>query len=68
LPPILTGVTERAHALGLLVHPYTFRADDLPEYAESFEHLLHLFFSDLGVDGIFTDFPDLAYKFLSNQK
>ncbi len=45
----------RAHARGLAVHPWTFRADAAPpggfeaELARAFE---------LGVDGVFTDFPD----------
>ncbi len=51
---------EWAHAAGLTVHPYTFRADDVPEgYASHLAELeRHLF--ELGVDGVFTDFPDLA--------
>jgi len=51
-----------ARALGLLIHPYTFRADELPGYAESFERLLELFLHDLAVDGIFCDFPDRAAR------
>ncbi|MEM9760149.1 MAG: glycerophosphodiester phosphodiesterase, partial [Pseudomonadota bacterium] len=55
---VLTDLTERAHARGLLVHPYTFRADELPEGIESFEDLHHLFLRELGIDGLFSDFPD----------
>ncbi len=55
---VLTDLAERAHARGLLVHPYTFRADELPEGIGSFEELHRLFLGDLGVDGLFTDFPD----------
>jgi glycerophosphoryl diester phosphodiesterase len=56
--------TAEAHAAGLLVHPFTFRVDALPDYAASFDELLELFLIDAGVDGIFTDFPDKAVRFL----
>jgi glycerophosphoryl diester phosphodiesterase len=59
-----TDLVARAHAAGLLVHVWTLRIDKefLPAgykgRAESeFEQ-----FRDLGVDGLFTDFPDLAYR------
>ena len=55
---VLTDLAERAHARGLLVHPYTFRADELPEGIGNFEELHRLFLGDLAVDGLFTDFPD----------
>lgn len=62
----LTGeilpVIEDAHAAGLVVHPYTFRdeekyltvdysGDPIAEYKQ---------FYDLGIDGVFSDFPDTA--------
>ena len=53
-------VVERAHAAGLEVHPYTFRADDVGEGYPDFEAELERFFDQLGVDGLFTDFPDRA--------
>ena len=49
---------QRAHAAGLAVHPYTFRADELPPGFSSFEELVRFFVVDVGVDGLFTDFPD----------
>ena len=54
---------KNAHALGLVVHAYTFRADDLGKY-KSFDELLNYGFNTLGLDGIFTDFPDRAVHFL----
>jgi glycerophosphoryl diester phosphodiesterase len=59
-----TTLVADAHAAGLLVHPYTFRrevrflpkdyaADPLAEYRRYYE---------LGVDGVFTDFPGDAVK------
>ncbi|MGE5343137.1 MAG: glycerophosphodiester phosphodiesterase [Candidatus Omnitrophota bacterium] len=49
---------KNAHALGLKVHPYTFRSDELPPYVKRFDELLRIFINEFGVDGIFTDFPD----------
>lgn len=62
------GLTEAAQKAGLLVHPYTFRADKgrVPKYAKDFPSLLRLFYFDIGVDGVFTDFPDKAVDVLSS--
>ncbi|HEY9663900.1 MAG TPA: glycerophosphodiester phosphodiesterase family protein, partial [Allocoleopsis sp.] len=64
----LTGeilpVVAHAHAAGLVVHPYTFRneahflavdyqGDAIAEYQQ---------FYQLGVDGVFSDFPDTAVQ------
>jgi glycerophosphoryl diester phosphodiesterase len=62
--PMVTDLVANAHAQGLVVHPYTFRADALPDYAESLEELFRLFLVDAGVDGVFTDFPDRAVAFV----
>lgn len=59
-----TGLAERARDAGLLVHPYTFRADDLAPGFDSFTGMLRFFCVDLAVDGLFTDFPDRVRSFL----
>jgi len=61
-----TGLTEFAHAAGLKVHPYTFRRerDQMPPYAKDYDELLQVFFDEIGVDGVFTDFPDLTVQYL----
>lgn len=41
-------------------------AGGLPGYARDFQHLLDIFFRQTGVDGVFTDFPDLAVSYLAN--
>lgn len=51
-------LTAAAHAAGLLVHPYTFRADDLPPGFVSLEQALDYALTAARVDGFFTDFPD----------
>lgn len=58
--PVATGLVSRARSVGLEVHPYTFRADDLPAGFTDFEDLVRFFVQTIGVDGLFTDFPDLA--------
>lgn len=58
-------LVKNAHAFGLKVHAYTFRADDLGDF-KSFESLLDFGFNNLELDGLFTDFPDKAVKFLNN--
>lgn len=64
---IVTDMVNSAHQAGLEVHPYTFRADPgrIPSYANSFEELVDIFVNKVGVDGVFTDFPDQAIKALS---
>lgn len=62
--PVLTELVKDAHASGLKVHPYTFRADSLPGYAESFDQVLRLFTEYADVDGVFSDFPDRAVSLL----
>ena len=54
---------RNAHDLGLKVHAFTFRADDLDEF-KSFDTLLDYGFNTMNFDGIFTDFPDKAIQFL----
>lgn len=60
----LSNLVPLAHERGLQVHPYTFRADALPTGIDNFGELLDIFFNQVGVDGLFTDFPDLARDFL----
>ncbi len=64
VPGAPTDLVARAHAAGLLVHAWTLRADAefLPagyhgDAAAEFDQ-----FRRLGVDGVFTDFPDVAVR------
>ena len=54
-----SGFVEEAHALGLSVHPWTFRDDSLPTSFETPEAEFEAYWA-LGVDGVFTDFPGTA--------
>lgn len=60
----ITDLVANARKHNLLIHPYTFRADRLPSYVSSFEELLQIFFNEVQVDGVFTDFPDLVVDYL----
>ena len=57
-----TDLVARAHAAGLLVHIWTIRVDKefLPAGYHGDGRAEFLQFRQLGVDGVFTDFPDVA--------
>lgn len=59
-----TGALERARAAGLKVIPYTFRneAQYISKAAAGNATSEYKLFYKLGVDGLFTDFPDTAVK------
>jgi glycerophosphoryl diester phosphodiesterase len=58
-----TSLVEDAHRAGLQVHPWTFRSD--PRFLASGydrpEREYEMFYG-LGVDGVFSDFPDVAAR------
>jgi glycerophosphoryl diester phosphodiesterase len=58
----VTDLTARARKAGLLSHPYTLRADELPQCVSSVDELLRVLFDEAKIDGLFTDFPDLCIK------
>ena len=67
---VFSSMVQEAHKTGLVVHPYTFRAEKefLPAYAADFDDLLDIFYFKVGVDGAFTDFPDRAVNFLRQKQ
>ena len=58
--PVSTGLVTAAHEAGLVVHPYTFRADVPVSGFTTFDEMVDWFAGTLKVDGFFTDFPDLV--------
>jgi glycerophosphoryl diester phosphodiesterase len=57
-----TSLIKDAHAAGLMVHTWTFRNEDqylAPDYNGNSEAEYEQFFK-LGIDGVFSDFPDIA--------
>jgi len=62
MPP--TDVVRDAHALGLFVHTWTFRSEPR-RLASDFKGdpaAEYKAFYALGIDGLFSDFPDAAVK------
>ncbi len=59
-----TPLVALAREHQLLMHPYTMRADQLPGGVPSVDALHHALFIEAGVDGLFSDFPDLTRRFL----
>ena len=61
LPP--TDLIERAHEHGLLVHTWTFRNEQFRLVSDYQGNPVneYLQFYRLGVDGVFSDFPDTAF-------
>ena len=62
--PVSTGFVSAAHNAGLTVHPYTFRSDQLAPGFDSLEEMIRWFVDELAIDGVFTDFPDIAHRAL----
>ena len=60
------NLVKDAHKHNLVVHPYTFRKDEIPKYVTSVDELMRKFYFEVGVDGLFTDFPDHAVEILAN--
>ena len=61
-PPESSEIIEAAHERGLFVHAYTFRSDVLhlsPVYGGNASLEFFRFF-ELGIDGVFADFPGHA--------
>ena len=58
----VTDLAALARKAGLLSHPYTLRADELPKCFATVDELLRVLFDEAKVDGLFTDFPDLCKR------
>ncbi|QXO15844.1 glycerophosphodiester phosphodiesterase [Vibrio ostreae] len=65
---MIKPLMNHAKQAGLVVHPYTFRADPgrIAPYATDFNDMLDVFINQVKVDGVFTDFPDQAVSFLQH--
>jgi len=54
------GYVAKAHALGLMVHAWTFRDDELHALFKGEAGAEYKLFLALGIDGLFSDFPATA--------
>lgn len=64
----ISRLVADAHKHKLQVHTYTARKDALPTYVSGFDELMELLYGRAGVDGVFTDFPDLAVQYRDRMK
>lgn len=60
----ISELTGLAHQLGLYVHAYTLRADQLPLEVGGIENAARFLANQVGLDGVFTDHPDLVIRAL----
>jgi glycerophosphoryl diester phosphodiesterase len=58
-----TPLARWARENHLLMHPYTLRTDDLPRHAPNATAVLDALREQAGVQGLFTDFPDVAVAY-----
>lgn len=56
------NIVSDAHNVGLQVHPYTVRKDDLPSYVKDTNEFIRKLLFEAKVDGVFTDFTDLGVQ------
>lgn len=64
--PLLTrdrSRVERAHELGLVLHPYTVNQRALPDLYPDLKSWMDFLLYDLSVDGVFTDNPDVFPRY-----
>lgn len=60
-----SGFIEKAREYGLFVHAWTFRDDQLDDRFDSPAHEIESYLA-LGIDGLFTDFPDTAIRLMQS--
>ncbi|SMB79658.1 glycerophosphoryl diester phosphodiesterase [Pasteurella testudinis DSM 23072] len=63
-----TPLVGEIAAQQLELHPYTVRKDALPPFFSDIDQMFDALLNQAGASGVFTDFPDLAVKFLGKDK
>ncbi len=61
--PVESNLVSYAHKYGLKVHPYTHREDSLSNYFTNSKEFFKFMYKKAKVDGIFSDFGDIALLF-----
>ena len=59
-----SSLVSQAHQLGLFVHAYTLRADQLPPAVATIADAVRILVDQAGLDGVFTDHPDQVIEHL----
>ncbi len=62
------SLVKKAHAVGLKVHPYTFRAEFVPKPYESVEEEMDMYLFTYDIDGGFVDHPDKMKAVISTKQ
>lgn len=60
-----TSLLHRVHEVGMAIHAYTLKWDDLPPFADDAESLVASALAQ-GCEGFFTDFPDRLHALLGS--
>ena len=63
--PVSTGYVKLAHEAGLVVHPYTFRSDEIGPGFQNYAEMVRWFTETVKIDGLFTDFTDKTVSALA---
>lgn len=63
----LSGLGDAARKAGMRLHSWTLRVDSLPKGVKTPEEALDVAFKQLKLDGLFSDFPDVAVNYLKAQ-
>ena len=64
----ISDMTGSAQQLGLFVHAYTLRSDQLPPELGGMDSAIRILLERTGLDGVFTDHPDQVVRFLGTVK
>ncbi|MGL4722855.1 MAG: glycerophosphodiester phosphodiesterase [Desulfovibrionaceae bacterium] len=64
---VKTDLADRIKKAGMKVDTWTHRVDDLPNGFVSSDEMLTFVFEEVGVDGLFSDHPDVVIDFLSKK-
>jgi len=60
----ISSLVRQAHQLGLFVHAYTLRADQLPPPVGTIADAVRILVDQADLDGVFTDHPDQVLQHL----
>lgn len=61
----VTPLVEYIGKNGLELHPYTIRKDALPDYVNNIDEMFEIIFNQTNSTGVFTDFPDFFFIFVT---
>lgn len=61
---VVSGLADAVRKTGMRLHSWTLRVDALPKGFKTPEEALNVAFGQLKLDGLFSDFPDVAVQYL----